>query len=76
MAAVAEAAAPVEPRLYTVAEAARRLSLSKWSIYQMVSAGTLPCVRTGPRGRTLRIAEADLARAASPGDSKATPRAR
>lgn len=48
-------------RLLTVADAAERLSLSPWSIYQMASAGLLPVHRTGVKGRTLRISESDLA---------------
>lgn len=54
--------APVEvpDRLLTVQESAARLALTPWSVYQMIGAGVLPVHRTGLRGRTLRIAEADL----------------
>ena len=50
----------VSPRLHTIAEAAQILNLSRWSLYQMTSSGVLPCVRTGPCGRTVRITETDL----------------
>ncbi len=54
------AALEVSNRHFTVRETAAELGLSQWSIYQMISAGVLAVHRTGPRGRTLRIAEADL----------------
>lgn len=44
----------------SVTKTADRLGLSRWSVYQIIAAGKLPVHRTGPRGRTLRIAEADL----------------
>lgn len=47
--------------MLTVRETAERLGLRPWSIYQMISGGLLEVHRTGPRGRTLRISESDLA---------------
>ena len=65
------------PRYYRVREAARGLNLSPWSGYMLCSDGTLAVHRTGPRGRTLRIAESDLrehlARARSVATRAASP---
>jgi excisionase family DNA binding protein len=71
---VAEAVVPA-PRLYRVGEAATVLRVSPWSVYQMVYSGALPCIRTGPRGRTLRIAEDDLREHLSRARSIASPAA-
>jgi excisionase family DNA binding protein len=47
--------------MLNVRQAADQLGLKPWSVYQMISAGLIPVYRIGPKGRTLRIAEADLA---------------
>lgn len=53
---------PNDPdRLLTVSEVAERLALTPWSVYQMTAAGVLAVHRTGAKGRTIRIAERDLA---------------
>lgn len=50
--------------LYTVAEAADKLRISKSLIYAMVQEGKLPAVRFGRKGRRgcLRIREEDIER--------------
>jgi excisionase family DNA binding protein len=47
-------------RMLRVREVAAALGLDPWSIYQMSSSGVLPAYRIGPRGRSLRFAEADV----------------
>jgi excisionase family DNA binding protein len=46
-----KAASPVEPLLVRVEEAARILSLSRSTIYEMMDAGELPSVRRGAARR-------------------------
>ena len=48
-------------RFFNVRETAARLGLRPWSVYQLVAASRLSVHRIGPKGRTLRIAESDLA---------------
>ena len=38
--------------LLTVAQAAARLSLSRWRVYQLVQAGVIPAVRIGLPGQS------------------------
>jgi excisionase family DNA binding protein len=49
-------------RLLTLAEVARRLTVSRATAYRMVYDGRLPAVRLGGRGAALRVDEAELER--------------
>lgn len=44
-----EAAYPVDPLLVTIAEAARRTSLSRPSIYRLIERGELEAVKVGTK---------------------------
>jgi excisionase family DNA binding protein len=48
------------PKFLTVAQAAERLSVSRWTIYRRVWSGELPAIRLGPEGSALRIREDEL----------------
>jgi excisionase family DNA binding protein len=54
--------AETSTRLLTLAEVARRLSVSRATVYRMVYDGRLPAVRLGGRGAPLRVDEAELER--------------
>ena len=47
-------------RMLRVGDVAKRLNLDPWSVYQMAARGVLPAHRIGPKGRSLRFAEADV----------------
>jgi excisionase family DNA binding protein len=47
-------------RLYTVAEVAERLAVSRQTVYNWLWSGDLPRHRIGLTGRVLRIRECDL----------------
>lgn len=46
---------PATVHFLTVSEVAETLRLSRMSVYRMCDDGTLPCIRVGHRGRTIRI---------------------
>ncbi len=46
-----------EVEYLTVAQLARRLGLSKWTLYSLVEAGQLPCMRLG---RQIRFLAAEI----------------
>jgi excisionase family DNA binding protein len=46
----------------TVKQAAARLSLHPWSVYELVKSGALPCRRVGPRAGKIVLDEQDVER--------------
>lgn len=56
---VAPTPSPIAPRLLTVPEVARLLRLKSKTIYALVAARRMPCVRMG---RTVRFLESDVLR--------------
>jgi excisionase family DNA binding protein len=53
---------PQALKLYTVAETAAILSVSKKSVYNWIKQAALPAIRLGPGQRYLRIRQTDLER--------------
>lgn len=50
-----------QTQYFTVAEVATALRLSRMTIYRMVESGQLEGIRTGVRGKTIRIPAASVA---------------